>query len=222
VCGTVRRNRKEMPKMTEKLKKGQVESRHTDNMLAIRWMDSREVCMLTTLYTGIMRQTGKTDRKTNTPIVKPDCVIDYKYIGAVDRSDMISSVECVRKSFKWYKKFFFHHLDITLLNSHALYNVKTGENIALADFQLALIREIFQKFHTPRPTSKSGRFVSGDQPRRLTERHFPVPVPPTPNKAKPARICHVCANTTKKPQKRKDTKFMCAECDVSSCLHPVL
>jgi hypothetical protein len=69
-------NRKEMPKMAEKLKKGQVESRHTDNMLALRWMYRREVCMLTTLHTGIMRQIGKTDRKTNTPIVKPDCVID--------------------------------------------------------------------------------------------------------------------------------------------------
>jgi hypothetical protein len=93
-----------MPKMTEILKKGQVESRHTDNALAQRWMDRREVYMLTTLYTGTMRQTGKTDRKTNTPTVKPDCVIDYnKNMGAVDRSDMISSAECVRKCFKWYK-----------------------------------------------------------------------------------------------------------------------
>jgi hypothetical protein len=133
---------------------------------------------------------------------------------------MINSIECVRKSFKWYKKFFFHLLDITLLNSHALYKVKTRKNVTLADFQLALIREIFQNFHTPRSTSKSGRSVSGDQPRRLTERHFPIPVPPTPSKAKPARKCHVCANTTKGPQKRKDNKVMCAQCDVSLCLNP--
>jgi hypothetical protein len=134
---------------------------------------------------------NETDRKTNTPIVKPDCVTDYdKNMGTVDRSDMmISSVECVRKSFKWYKKFFFHLLDITLLNSYALYNVKTRKNFALTDFQLALIREIFRKFHTPRPTSRPGRSVSGDQTRRLTERHFPIPVPPTPSKAKPARKC---------------------------------
>jgi hypothetical protein len=52
VYGTVRKNRKEMPKMTEKLKKGQVESRHTDNMLALRWMDRQDACMLTTLHTG--------------------------------------------------------------------------------------------------------------------------------------------------------------------------
>jgi hypothetical protein len=59
VCGTVRKNRREMPKMTEKLKKGQVECRHTGNMLALRWMDRREVCMLTTLHTGTMRQTER-------------------------------------------------------------------------------------------------------------------------------------------------------------------
>jgi hypothetical protein len=66
VCGTVRKNRKEMSKMTEKLKKGQVESRHTDNMLALRWMDRREVCMLTTLHTGTMRQTGKRQKDKHT------------------------------------------------------------------------------------------------------------------------------------------------------------
>jgi hypothetical protein len=126
----------------------------------------------------------------------------------------------VSTSLKWYKKYFFHLLDITLLNSHALYNVKTRKNITLADFQLALIREILKNFHTPRPTSKSGRSVSGDQPRRLSERHFPIPVPPTPSKVKPVRKCHVCANATKRPQKRKDTKVMCAECDVILCLHP--
>jgi hypothetical protein len=96
------------------------------------------------------------------------------------RSDMmISCLECVRKSMKWYRKFFFLLLDITLLNSHAVYNVKTGKNITLADFQLTLIREILQHCHTPRPTTKSGRPSSGDQPLRLTERHFPSPVPPT-------------------------------------------
>jgi hypothetical protein len=63
-------------------------------------------------------------------------------------------------------------VDITLLNSHTLYNVKTGQNISLADFQLKLIKEIFQKYHTPRQTSKGGRPSAGDQSLRLTERHF--------------------------------------------------
>jgi hypothetical protein len=144
-----------------------------------------------------------------------------KNMGAVDGSDMmISSLECVRKSMKWYRKFFFHLLDITVLNSHAVYNVRTGKNITLADFQLTLIREILQHYHTPRLTTKSGRPSSGDQPLRLTERHFPSAVPPTEKKEKPARKCHVCANTRKKQKIRKDTRYMCAKCEVGLCVHP--
>jgi hypothetical protein len=167
-CGTVTRNRKGMPQMTDKLKKGQTDSRYTDNMLALKWTDRREVYMLTTIHTDCMIQSGKIDRSTNTQIMKPTCVMEYnKNMGAVDRSDMmISSLECVHKSMKWYRKFFFHLLDITLLNSHAVYNVKTGKNITLAVFQLTLIREILQHYHTPRPTTKSGRPSSGDQPLR--------------------------------------------------------
>jgi hypothetical protein len=208
-CGTVRRNRKGMPQMPDKLKKGQTDSRHTDNMLALRWTDRREVYMLTTIHTDSMIQSGKIDRATNTQIMKPTCVMEYNNnMGAVDRSDMmISSLECVRKSMKWYRKFFFHLLDITVLNSHAVYNVRTGKNITLADFQLTLIREILQHYHTPRPTAKSGRPSSGDQPLRLTERHFPSPVPPTGKKEKPARKCHVCANTRKKQKIRKGSRY---------------
>jgi hypothetical protein len=142
-----------------------------------------------------MRPTGKMDRQTNQPIVKPSCVIGYnKNMGAVDRTDMmIGSIDCVRKSLKWYRKFFLHLLGITLLNSHALFNVKTGQNIPLADFQLQLIREIIQKYHVSRPSSKRGRSSVGDQPLRLIERHFPSAVPPTPKKKYRSRYCHVCS-----------------------------
>jgi hypothetical protein len=54
-CGTVRKNRKGLPKLDKKLDKGQVESRHTDNM--VKWKDKRELCMLTTLHTDSMKQT---------------------------------------------------------------------------------------------------------------------------------------------------------------------
>jgi hypothetical protein len=180
-CGTVRRNRKGMPKLKKKLEKGQTDSRSTDKMMAIRWLDRREVCMLTTLYSNTMRPTGKMDRQTKQPIVKPNCVIGYnKNMGAFDRTDMmIVSIECVRKSLKWYRKLFLHLLDITLLNSHALFNVKTGQNISLANFQLQLIREIIQKYHVSRPSSKRGRPSANDQPLGLIERHFPSPVPDT-------------------------------------------
>lgn len=222
VCGTVRKNRREMPKFTGKLPKGQVEDKHTDNMMALRWMDRREVCMLTTLHTNLMQQSHKKDRQTGQPIVKPQCVIDYnKTMGAVDRSDMmLSSIESVRKSMKWYRKFFFHLLDISILNSHALYNTKTGENMTLANFHLSVIREIIRTFYIPRPKEKKGRPSAGDQPLRIIDGHFPTPVPSTPNKKSATRRCHVCSNTKLAEKKRRDTRYMCAKCDVGLCVHP--
>ena len=143
-------------------------------------------------------------------------------MGAVDRTDMmLSSLECVRKSFKWYRKFFFHLLDITILNSHALYNIKTGKNMSLANYQRDLIREMLNKFHVPIPTTASGRPSAGDEPLKwLSERHFLTPVPPTLKKTNPTRHCHVCSNTTQRERKRKESRYMCTKCNVALCVHP--
>jgi hypothetical protein len=142
-------------------------------------------------------------------------------MGAFDRTDMmIGSIECVRKSLEWYWKFFLQVLDITLLNSHTLFNVKTDQNISLADFQLQLIREIMQKCHVSRPSSKRGRPSAGVQPLRLIERHFPSLVPPIPKKTYPSRYCHVCSNTAIGEKKRRESRYMCARCDVGLCVHP--
>ena len=62
-------------------------------------------------------------------IWKPDCVMDYNVnMRLVDKSDaMISAIECARKTMKWYKKLFFHLLDIIVLNSHILHHQVTGK-----------------------------------------------------------------------------------------------
>jgi hypothetical protein len=54
---------------------------------------------------------------------------------------MITSIECVRKWLKWYRKFFLHLLDITVLNSHTLFNAKTGKSITVS---LAVKEDVLQ------------------------------------------------------------------------------
>jgi hypothetical protein len=73
-------------------------------MMVEKWKDKRELCMLTTLHTYSMKQSGKVESATNTPAMQPECVMDYnRYMGAVHKTVMmVSSLECVRKSFKWY------------------------------------------------------------------------------------------------------------------------
>ncbi|XP_068112813.1 uncharacterized protein [Hyperolius riggenbachi] len=216
VCGVVRKNRKGMPNLYKKLKKGEIELHHTSNMLAVRWLDRQEVCMLTTVHDGAMTTTRQADGQTGEERKKPDCMIDYrKNRRAIDRTDMmISSMEWMRKNCihqKWYREMFFHLLDIAILNSHALYNLKTGKNGSLADFHLTLIRELFQNYHTPRNKRKRGQPSPADQPLRLTERHFPSAIPQTGKKGHPTRLCRVCSKTTIGERKRRESRYMCAK-----------
>lgn len=147
-CGTVRANRKCMPNFQEKLKKGEVAWRTGGNLLVLKWKDRREVTLITSFHENEIISLDKLDRITNEPIKKPLCVVDYnQQMGAVDRSDMmISSVDCMRKSIKWYKKLFFHTIDLCLLNSHAMFTTKHTTKVPLAKFQLNLIQQIISRY----------------------------------------------------------------------------
>ncbi|KAK9685413.1 hypothetical protein QE152_g38028 [Popillia japonica] len=92
-------------------------------------------------------------------------------MGSIDKIDMLlSSTECVRKSVeKWYKKLFFHLADLAVVYAHAMYKVKTGINISLADFQLERIRQLISTYQTSKIKSKGGRPSAGDIPSRLID-----------------------------------------------------
>ena len=64
--------------------------------------------MLTTVHTGNLIESGKIDFRTKQAKLKPNCIVDYnKNMKLVDKADMqISSMKCMRKSMKWYKKLF--------------------------------------------------------------------------------------------------------------------
>lgn len=220
-CGTVRKNRKHLPKLEKKLKIGETESSHTNSLLAIKWLDRREVYMLTTMHDDSMKKCDKINYKTKENILKPKCVIDYNgNMGAVDRSDLLlSSLSVMRKSVKWYKKLFFHFVDMIIINSYSLHILKSETHVALADFHLRLTRQIIEKYRTVEFQNKRGRH-STDYPLRLTERHFPSFVPATEKKKNATRKCVVCSKTDKKQKKRRETRYMCEICDVGLCVTP--
>jgi len=137
-CGTVRRNRKLMPKFngqktpidnpsSDEAEEGAQQNRRkkrknkkkdlfvqrekSGKVLALLWNDRRPVHLLSTIHKGEVVETGKVHYRTDKPIMKPDVVIDYtKNMRLVDKSDsQISGVECLRKSVMYYHKFFFPH-----------------------------------------------------------------------------------------------------------------
>nr|XP_022904169.1 piggyBac transposable element-derived protein 4-like [Onthophagus taurus] len=219
-CGTVKKNRTGMPALDHKLAKGNVQTKSSRCLLALKWQDKREVRMLTTMHDAVVIGTGKIDRETKEEKKKPHCIVDYnQYMGTVDRSDMmLSSAECVRRTVKWYKKVFFHLFDISLFNAHALYMTVTCKKITLGQFQHQVIVQILQKYHKPIHSNKPGRPKASDcdNPLRLTERHFPSLVPPTEKKKHAQKRCVVCA----KHDKRSDSRYMCSKCNAGLCLIP--
>lgn len=63
-------------------------------------------------------------------------------MGGIDNIDrQLSLTETVRKSMKWYRKLFFHLLDLALTNAHALYKMN-HEHISFPTFHLRVVRAL--------------------------------------------------------------------------------
>lgn len=216
-CGTIKNNRSGFPKF-ETLQKGESVYKHTENLLATKWKDKRDVHMLTSIQKDGLGSTGKLHHKTKEIIKKPLSVIAYNSnMGSVDKSDMqLSFVECIRKTIKWYKKFFFHLLDLSVLNSSILHQIKTGKKQSLGHFRNELVRGIIQKYCKDIGTRRL--VTSGPHPKRLIDRHFPSLVPPKDRNKSRQRNCVVCSHSIKKEKKRSSTRYQCDECDVGLCV----
>lgn len=120
VCGTIRSNRKRVPKDLLKrngklIEKDEVTSFSNNNSLVGCWRDKKYVSLISTFHNNFdLVDSGKTTR-ADIPILKPQPVLDYnKYMGGVDKSDQILHYyNAERKAMKWYKKFFFHLVDVS-------------------------------------------------------------------------------------------------------------
>ena len=208
-CGTVKKNWKHYPAFPKELKQGDMLTKHTQYQLAICWKDKRVVNMLSTVHNDA--QVPQADGKVS----KPLAIFDYnKNMGLVDKSDMqMSFNDTTRRSMKWYKKLFFKLLDVTIYNAYTLYKYVHQDNIQLSSFRLELIKEISTKF--AQKEKIQGRLTINFH-KRLIGPHF---ISSIDGKRKQRR-CHVCSNTSKRPKKRKDTRYECKECNVGLCIEP--
>ncbi|KAH9636024.1 hypothetical protein HF086_005876 [Spodoptera exigua] len=183
-CGTVKRNRKEMPEF-KKLKKGERDVKYAPNIMALKWHDKKDVYMITTMHKDQMGPTEKIDRSTGLPKMKPECVIDYnEHMGIIDLNDMmLSSLHSIRKVTKWYKKLFFHIIDLYLLNGYNYYKVlQDNKTLRFAKYQLAVVTQIIQKYAGDKTLPMTSRNM--DQPLRLignAARHMPAYLPDSKN-----------------------------------------
>ena len=165
--------------------------------------------------------TGKVDYATGRHLSKPCCVLAYNSkMGSVDNLDRRNTfVECARKTIKWYRKLFFYVLDVAVFNSYVVHRQLTGQDMTYHRFRENLVHQLMEEYHTARRPS-CGR-PTLNTPLRLSARHFPTLVTQTAHQGgRTRRRCRVCQMTTRRPQVRKATKYICVPCDVPLCVTP--
>ena len=246
--GTVKLSRHGMPKETcplnwppkKEIKKGDLLLRKSEGpILATLWKDKRKVSLLSTIHKGQWKDTGKVSRRTGEPIKKPDAVLDYNInMRLVDKGDMmLSFIDCLRKSYKWYKKFILHSIDMSVVNAYYLYTFlnpdpATRQWKSLRLFQKQILEELLQKYSgrqdTPIPRQMPPRDDANEE--RLScaqylKRHKLVIIPPDSHQragdTRGRRRCRVCTGTTLRPrQPNKKTSYQCHHCQVPLCPDP--
>ncbi|KAF2886199.1 hypothetical protein ILUMI_19975 [Ignelater luminosus] len=182
VYGTLRANRKEVPKelSTTKILKGEVIGFQRGKVAVMKWKDKKEICLLSSIY-GV--ETVNVQNRGET-ISKPKLVHEYNdTMGGVDRVDQhLADYTLPRKRGKnYYKKIFFYLFDLALWNSFVLYS-KTGGTKTALEYRMDIVKLIMEKYHHSEFCSATGRPSVIPTPRRLTGRHFPEYTPGTEKK----------------------------------------
>ena len=228
-CGTLRVNRNGVPdaiKKKIKLNQGDCVFRSNGNQLAIKFHDKRDVTLLSTLHSPTITVLDKIDRKTNLPIAKPTCLVDYvQNMGGVDLADQINQYYApMRKTVKWYKKLFFHLVNLAVINAFVLHKkfAPDGQRHNHHAFRISLCKALLAEAPDAPKPKPCGRRHSNEKPTRLSERHFPAEIPAAlgAKSKRPCRDCGACNVEKKKREgsKRRQTSFWCPECEVPLCV----
>ena len=211
--GTVVKNRKNLPKFDDKLKRGEYQFRGNGNgTIAVRWMDTKEVIVLSNCHSNSVGEVSKKQKDGSIKTIDcPDPIMFYrKVMGGVDRADQMAGIyDLDRRSNKWWKKVVYRSLMITAVNSWVIYKeLHRNCNMPFLDFLVDLAECLIKRggMHCAKRRSV-GRPSLRNNHLTLVGKHIP-------EQGKSRRRCAACA----RQKKEKRTKIMCMECKLPYCL----
>ena len=154
VIGTVRSNRKHMPKLKDdkKMARGDSDFQFSKNVICCKWFDNKLVLLLATNIEG-MDGTSNVMRRskgsaTKTPVLCPNIIKMYNSsMGGVDvigQKTAAYQLDCKSK-FTFYLRMFFDLIDIAIGNSHIVYT-KLGNSIFLLDFKIVVAKSLIGRY----------------------------------------------------------------------------
>jgi len=191
-CGTLRKNRKFVPKslLNAKVKTGEmISQQNVAGIKVYHWKDKRSVLCLSTIpeHTDALVPSGKKNRN-GVEILKPGCVIDYNAAKkGVDISDQMTSYStALRRSTKWYRKVAIELLTGTsVVNAWVLFNkYYSHTSVSITEFREQIAMFLVTGSHTERV--KSGRRSQIIEGKR--GQHTLIEPPTT----KTRKRCHEC------------------------------
>lgn len=222
-CGTYRDNRKGCPSsranaLNKKSKRGSVRWIREGPIVFVKWMDTREVSMCSTIHPAFSGETVQRRVKDGVghwavkDIPCPTPIIAYnKNMGGVDLSDqLLQYYSTHRRTARWYRTMFLHFVDIATTNAYILHreisHTKQVQHMTHKNFLVELVSQLCG-------VDKAGAVI-----QRSTD-HVPVAIDVATDVKKKAtqgrRICHRCQQVEKK---RNLTPWKCKACDVALCL----
>ncbi|XP_056242330.1 piggyBac transposable element-derived protein 4-like [Seriola aureovittata] len=202
-CGTYRDNRRES-RTKKKDSRGTIRWMRNGPLLFVKWMDSKQLSMCSTIHTVYSGEIAKRHVKEkdgqwriqNIPMPTP--VAEYnKYMGGVDLSDQrIQYYSVHHKTMRWYRLLFQHFIDIAAANSYILHKElsqkKQKQPMTHLEFMETLTAELCG-LDIPVPPSRQAtpdtrsKCALQSKPGAPPKQH-PPPTPGTPPKPRPPPI----------------------------------
>ncbi len=232
-CGTIRSHVQGFPRtraneLSERAQRGSIRWLREGKLLFVRWMDTKMVSMCSTIHKAYDGST--VSRRVKNPknewekrqITIPAAAKDYnKYMGGVDLSDaLIGYYNVIHKTKKWYKTFFFHFVDIGVVNSLILhqYLLKSQKKTPLTqkEFREALVAELAGIVIPPSASEDAEPSKSCDQETSrpsAVEEELCWPEYFGSDARSGRRVCVLCKISGHKVK----TPVYCTKCSVALC-----
>lgn len=215
LCGTLRKNKRFLPKevVDLKLKRGESTAMQANNITILKWHDKRDVLCLSTCEGDGMTTLRK---RQNLETTKPNIIMTYnKGKQGIDVSDQKSSYySCLRKSLIWYKKVAVELIcGVVIVNSCIIYNeLHTKKPLRQLHFIEQLIRQIFEIQNTASIPATSSSHYLQEIPRKEDGKIRRKRCHPCYNKNKEDRDSDFAAKHT------KQVSTECQACEKAYCL----